>query len=46
MKAAAKNTSYTGNDLTEATTPNEKICISDYLAAVEYYMLTLVKLMG
>jgi len=35
-----------GNDMTEATTPNEKICISDYLAAVEYYMLTLVKLMG
>ena len=35
-----------GNDVSEATTPNEKISIEDYLQSIEYYMLTLVKMMG
>lgn len=32
-------------DEREATMPNEKICIKDYLDSIEYYMRTVVKMM-
>ncbi|NBI67922.1 M20 family peptidase [Pseudoflavonifractor sp. 60] len=35
-----------GDEYNEGTKPNEKIVITDYLQSVEYYMLTLIKLMG
>lgn len=34
------------NDTNEPTRPNEKINLKDYLDSVEYYMLTLIKMMG
>lgn len=34
------------DDVNEPTTPNEKIPVEDYLQSVEYYMLTVVKMMG
>lgn len=35
-----------GDEYNEGTKPNEKISITNYLQSVEYYILTLVKLMG
>lgn len=34
------------NDTDEPTKPNEKINLKDYLQSIEYYMLTVVKMMG
>ena len=34
------------DDFGESTMPDEKIPIAEYLQSVEYYMLTLVKLMS
>ena len=35
-----------GDEYNEGTKPNEKISIVDYLRSIEYYMLTLVKMMS